>query len=92
MIGPDDVIVPAPRVAFRRIAEQVVLVTPEDNTLITLNETGSAVWGSLDGRTVGEVARAIESEFDVTPAKALEDVRAFLEPFLERGLLTRSPG
>jgi hypothetical protein len=91
MIEPDEVLVPAPNVAYRRIDEQIVLVSPSDNSLITLNESGSAVWEALDGRTVGAVAAEIERVFDVGSKQALEDVRGFLENFLNRGLVIRRP-
>jgi len=92
MLEPDNVVIPSPRVAYRQIGDQVVVVDPVDNRLLTLNETGSAAWLALDGRTVGEVASRIAQQFEVDPETAVADVKHLLQGLLDRGLVTRREG
>jgi len=90
MIEDASVFVPASRIAYRRIGDQVVLVAPDDNVLLTLNTTGSAVWEGLDaGQSVVEIAATLEQEFAVSADQALQDVVAFVELMLERALVER---
>ncbi len=76
------------QVAFRTIGEQVVLVSPEDNHMLTLNPSASVAWNGLDGeRTVGDLSELLAREFDVTLEQAQQDVLLFLQEMLDRGLL-----
>jgi coenzyme PQQ biosynthesis protein PqqD len=79
------------RIAYRRIGDQMVLVSPEENVMLTLNPTGTAVWEGLDGRqSVAEIAAALEQKFEVTAEQAFGDVVTFLELLLERGLIEKA--
>lgn len=80
----NSVVTPARRVAFRQIGGKMVVVVPGDNRVITLNETATAIWPLLDGRTVEAVARSLAGEFDTDFEQALADTLAFLETMLER--------
>lgn len=92
MVDPEDILIPVRQVAYRRIGDQVVLVSPRDNALMTLNQTGSTAWEALDGkRNVHQVAAEVHRRFEVTEAEALRDVTAFLSQMLERGLVAREP-
>jgi hypothetical protein len=86
------VYVPGARVAFRRIGDSVVLVNIEDNTMIRLNDTGSEIWASLDGRSVAQIAARICEAFDTTAEQALADTREFLEMLHGRGLVELEAG
>lgn len=91
MIENESVFVPSGRVAFRRVGEQVVLVNPDDNVLMTLNSTGSEVWEWLDGkRSVEEIAVALQQKFEVSTEEALRDVVTFLGLMLDRKLVERA--
>lgn len=81
------VYMPNSRVAYRKIGERFVLVNIEDNNILKLNETGSEIWSSLDGRDINEVAAHIQEVFDVSQEDALSDVRDFLEDMHKRGLV-----
>ena len=88
MIDENAVMVPTRGVAFRKVGDQVVLVTLGENVLLTLNATGSAVWQALDGhRSAGEVSEQVAARFDVTAEQARRDVFGFLELMCNRGLL-----
>ena len=85
-----EVFVRSPRVAFRRIGDSFVLVNIEDNRILRLNETGTEIWGLLDGRDVGAVAAAIAERFAVEAGAALADAREFLGLLESRGLVERA--
>jgi hypothetical protein len=80
-----------PRTAGRVIDGQAFVVTPNDNTLHSLNATGTLVW-ELASRpvTCDEVAGAIARRFAVEAAVAARDVAAFLDDLVARGILTRA--
>ena len=80
------VYLPCSHVAYRKIAGQMVLVETQEDRLLTLNETGSAIWELLDGRTVDEIAAEIHRLFEVEPKQALQDTIEFVETMEQRGL------
>jgi hypothetical protein len=58
------------------------------NGLITLNDTAACVWELLrEERTPDELTAGIAERFDVTPASAHADVKAFLDEIAKMGLL-----
>ena len=83
---------PTRNAAYRKIGDEVVVVDTANNRMMTLNETGSAIWMMLDGRPNGEIAGALERSFQVERAHALEDVAAFLAEMEARGLIAARPG
>jgi phage shock protein PspC (stress-responsive transcriptional regulator) len=82
----------SPRVAFRRIGDSFVLVNIEDNRILRLNETGTEIWGLLDGRDVEGVAAGIAAAFDAPAGQVLEDTREFLELLRSRKLVELRSG
>ena len=90
MSGLDTIVfVPGPRVAYRKIGDGFVLVNIQDNSMLRLNDTGSEIWGLLDGRNVAAIAARIGELFDTAPDQALVDTREFLTLLEERGLIER---
>ncbi len=87
MISSEDVFAPSSHVAFRKIADQFVIVQPLKDSMLTLNETGTAIWGMLDGRNVDTLAIEISSLFDVSYETSLKDAKGFLEDMQNRGLV-----
>jgi len=84
-----EVYVRSPRVAFRKIGGSFVLVNIETNRILRLNETGTEIWGLLDGRDVEGLATGLCALFEVPAAEALADVREFLGLLVSRGLAER---
>ena len=78
-----------PRAAWRVYEGEVVIVSPEDSTLHTLNPVGTLIWEAADGRTALAtiVARVCEA-FEVDGATAARDAAAFVDQLCRRGLLT----
>jgi hypothetical protein len=84
-----DVYQPAPRVAFRSIDGEMVIVHPLENQLLTLNPTGSAIWERLTGgRTIFQIAAELEVLFEVPLEQVTADTLAFIEDLERRGLVT----
>jgi hypothetical protein len=72
----------------RRFDEEIVIVDLKAGVYFGLDEVGAAIWEELlRGRTLPEVAAALEASYDVPLAKLAEDVRALVDALLTRGLL-----
>jgi hypothetical protein len=65
----------SPRLSWRVLDGQVLILCPEEGTLHRLNETGTRVWELLDGaRTLEDVAVALTTEYEITAAEVLEQL------------------
>lgn len=79
----EEVYLPCSDVAYRKIGGDMILVHAVANRMISLNETGSAIWESLKGVSVGQIIEMLVSSFDIDRKRATEDTIEFLED-LER--------
>jgi hypothetical protein len=76
------------RCAWQTLDGEAVLLDLEGRRVMGLNPVGSFVWELLDGqRTVEDLAAAVAARFGADPARAGQDVRAFLATLRERGLV-----
>jgi hypothetical protein len=87
VISDNDVFLPSSHVAYRKIAGQLVIVQTLEDNMLTLNETGTEIWGMMDGREVSEVARGIAQTFQVSFEDSLQDVKEFFSDMSKRGLV-----
>ena len=70
------------------LGSEMMIMSPVDATLFSLNEVGSAIWLAADGSTpLDEIADRICGEFDVTPEAALQDADAFLRELAAHGIM-----
>lgn len=69
------------------LEHELILLDPRNGEMFALNETGRCVWLALPARTVDDLASALNTEFEVTPIQAREDVQAFLVEMTDRGLV-----
>jgi hypothetical protein len=77
-----------PILAWREIDGEIVIISPHDNVLHQLNETGSFVWKQVDGhRPAAEIAAGLEAEYDVELEDALRDTETLLGELASRQLL-----
>jgi hypothetical protein len=75
-------------VAWRLIDGEAVIITPSDSTMHSLNESGTRIWELISGnRTLGEVAEAVQVEFDVDAERARKDTLWFVECLAKKGLV-----
>lgn len=78
-----------PRLAWREIDGEAVIISPEDSHVHELNETASLIWKRADGRhNVDEIAAAVSEEYEVPFAVAATDVRELISTLEQKGLLS----
>src|SRR3974390_121329 len=80
-------------VVSRQIEGELIIVpirhgVGDLNSLYTLNQVGSVLWDfMLEEHTVPEMMTRICEEFEVTPARAQDDICEFLDSMLEEKLI-----
>ena len=84
-------------VAVREIAGELIIVPITsgignlEDELYTLNETGLAIWHSLDSkRDLGEIARTLAGEYEGPANTIEEDIVGLVGALLERGLVVEA--
>ena len=90
MTSDESCPIPEAKVAFRNIGGRVVIVDPVENKMISLNETGSFIWETLDGRNMKSIARDLGKNFDVPFDIAIKDVTEFVAELESKGLLVQA--
>jgi hypothetical protein len=80
---------PHPSVVFTRLdATEAVLLHLETQRYYSLNETGARLWELLhDGLTPHAIAAALQEEYTVEAAPALDAVLALVEDLHQEGLV-----
>ncbi len=79
-----------PKVVFRRMSgdEGAVLLRLDTAAYHGLNPTGAVIWERVgEGITLGELVREAGAAFEDPPEDLAEQIGAFVEDLLERGLL-----
>ncbi len=77
------------RLAARKVAGEMVILSADDSSLFVLNETGTAIWEAADGRTpMRSIADALCLEFEVERDQAARDVEAFVQALAAAGVVT----
>lgn len=79
----------SPRVAFRVLDGEAVIMSSPESNLFTLNETATILWQSADGITPLDeiVAHKLFGTFEVAPETALADARELVERLAQHGIL-----
>ncbi len=92
--NPDTGLALSPRVRFRAVGNEGVLVHIESGRVIVLNDTGLHVVRLLDqgARTRSELADSLSAQFEVEAADAAADVAAFLAVLDAEQVLVPAPG
>lgn len=85
----DVVVARATRVAARKVAGEMVILSADDSSLYVLNGIGTAVWEAVDGRT--PLSRIVDDivcrDYDVDRDSALRDVQEFVAGLMSHGVL-----
>jgi len=77
-----------PRLAWREIGGEIVIISPDDSQVHELNETASVVWKQADGtKSWEEIAARVAAEFDVELGEAREDVAQLAAALHQKRLL-----
>src|SRR5580704_15063699 len=79
----------SPRIAARKLGEEMLVMSAQGSTLFTLNPTATVLWQAADGATpLNEIVeRRICSEFEVQPEEAMRDAEVLAEDLAEHGIL-----
>jgi len=86
------IVAKSPKTAWQIIEGEAVLLSMDTKVLRGLNPVGSRIWELIDGqRSLEEITGVIVQEFEVAPGVAVQDVQAFIQTLLDRGLVTRLP-
>ena len=76
-------------VQWREFGSEAILLDPVTGQFAQVNNSGVAIWASIDGRrTVEEIARQVATEFEVDQADVVADVQAFIDELVDKQLLT----
>ncbi|MDH4068078.1 MAG: PqqD family protein [Dehalococcoidia bacterium] len=85
---------PSEDVVAREIEGEIIIVPlvagigDADDELYTLNETGRAIWQTLDGqKSLGQVAENLSAKFVSEPKEIENDVLGFAAEMVHRGIL-----
>ena len=81
------------RLAARKVAGEVVILSADDSSLYVLNGVGSAVWEAADGRTPLStiVDDVICRAYNIDRESAWRDVEEFVAGLVSYGVLRTSP-
>ena len=76
------------QVAARMLGDEMMIMSPRDTTLFNLNDVGSVIWQSADGRTpLDDIIARLCDEFDVTPDMARQDAETFIQELAGHGIM-----
>ncbi|MGB0036114.1 MAG: PqqD family protein [Candidatus Acidiferrales bacterium] len=82
-----------PKLAWREIDGEIVIISPDDSQVHELNETASLVWKHSNGtESRDEIAARIAAEFDVTLESAQADVIELIAVLDKKHLLLAGAG
>jgi hypothetical protein len=85
----DLIVARGTRVAARKVAGEMVILSADDSSLYVLNDIGTAVWEAVDGRTPlsAIVDDVVCRDYEVDRDSALRDVREFVAGLMSHGVL-----
>jgi hypothetical protein len=79
------------QIAARMLGSEMMIMSPRDATLFSLNEVGAVIWQAADGKTpLSAIVDRVCREFDVPPEAAQKDVDEFLEQLTGHNLVSVS--
>jgi len=85
---PDTRLSIPPQVMSRQVGEETVLLDLESGIYFGLDGVGKRIWESFaEGRSLGEAAAVIITEYEVEEERAAADVIEFATDLVARGLL-----
>jgi hypothetical protein len=79
----------SPRIAARKLGEEMLVMSAQGSTLFTLNPTATILWQAADGATpLDEIVESrICSEFEVQAEQAIRDAEALAKDLAKHGIL-----
>lgn len=94
---PDKLYVPSEEIVAREIEGELIIVPlvsgigGVEDDLLSLNETGKAIWDRLDGKNdLKKVIETLSEEFEAPAGEIEKDVLGLVEELLKRRMLVES--
>jgi len=94
---PDKLYVPSEEIVAREIEGELIIVPlvsgigGVEDDLLSLNETGKAIWNRLDGKNdLKKVIETLSEEFEAPAGEIEKDVLGLVEELLKRRMLVES--
>jgi hypothetical protein len=88
----DRVVVQARRIAARKVAGEMVVLSADDSSLYVFNGVGTAVWEAVEEPTaVSTIVERICRDYDIDAEQARLDVVEFVDGLLAHGVLMEQP-
>src|SRR5207237_10305598 len=78
----------SPKIAARKLGDEMIVMSAVDSSLYTLNEVAAAIWQAADGRTPLEtiVNDQVCEQFEISAADALRDAEEFVSQLSTHGI------
>ncbi len=96
-IDINKVYMPSENVVAREVQGEFIIIPITsgigdlEDEIFTLNETGRAIWGKLDGqRSLKGIARDLSFEFEASPDEIKKDVIGLAKELLKRRMLVET--
>jgi hypothetical protein len=93
-LNAESILVPADDIVAREIEGELLIVPlvsgvgDAEDELFTLNETGKAIWGKLDGqRSLQTIAQELAQEFDASENAIVCDVLGLMQELWNRKMV-----
>jgi hypothetical protein len=83
---PDALVVRSERILAERVHDETLVLDLSTDLCTRLNQSGSVLWEALPC-TLADLARRLEREFALDPARARADAEAFADELSARGLI-----
>lgn len=75
---------------FREVEGQILILTPREEFLYTLNASGQLLWEMLvRGTSEQKLIHTLVRAYGLSPAQAAGDVSTFLQALSAKGILAR---
>jgi hypothetical protein len=76
----------------RTVGEDTIFLSEKGDDVHMLNETGTLIWGCIDGRrSLRAVLQELCRTYDVSEKEAVQDLMRFAEEMTAKGLVRARP-
>ncbi|OHB63370.1 MAG: hypothetical protein A2Y76_11950 [Planctomycetes bacterium RBG_13_60_9] len=73
---------------WRDVDHQTVVLNLTSGEYVTFNDVGRQIWLSVtEGKDVGQIAKQVSEEYDISEEQAVEDTKEFLSGLIENHML-----
>ncbi len=77
-----------PKIAWQRIEDKIVVINPQKRKVHILSGSGVSIWEHLSSsKTLEDIIKLILEEYEIDEAKAIQDIKSFIELLGEKELV-----